>query len=85
MISGKCLTAYMEMYPENEYPKSIMHYLMCDGRLSIATGTTPRIQPDDETDETFMERLSRCTPERNVFLEEWPEDTYDYANSQWEI
>ena len=53
-------------------------YLEPGDFVCIETGSKDYIQPFDETDETFMERLNRCTPKRNVFLKEWPEDNTNY-------
>ena len=75
MLSDRCLDAYSKMYPEDSIgflePGNICGIETPDGHSLI--------EPDGETDERFMERLSRCTPERNVFLEEWPEDDTDYS------
>lgn len=68
MISESCMDAYREMYP---------HDSICYGEpgdsLFIESGSICVEQPFEETDETFMARLSKCTPENNLFLQEWPE------------
>ena len=75
MLSHRCLRAYSKMYPKDSIgylePSDICGIDTADGQA--------RNEPEGETDERFMERLSRCTPERNVFLEEWPEDDTDYS------
>ena len=75
MLSDRCLEAYKKMYP-----KGSIGYLEPGFSCSIETPDDRfLVEPEGETDERFMERLSRCTPERNVFLEEWPEDDTDYS------
>ena len=76
MIGESCWQAYVDkMKPDWE--RSSIGFLIPDGYLSIEIDGKDYIQPLDETDETFMERLSRCTPEHNVFAEEWPELHYE--------
>ena len=75
MLSDRCLDAYSKMYP-----KDLIGFLEPDEICGIDTADGySLIEPDGETDARFMERLSRCTPERNVFIEEWPEDDTDYS------
>lgn len=68
MISISCVDAYSEMYPHDS-----IGYEEPGIRLSIESGSICVEQPFEETDETFMARLSKCTPENNLFLKEWPE------------
>ena len=75
MLSEACRQAYIDkMKPDWE--NSSIGFLVPGCDLSIEISGKSYIQPRDETDETFMERLSRCTPEHNVFAEEWPELHY---------
>lgn len=77
MISEACLNAYRRLFPNDsiayEEPGDLV-FIEVDGK--------DYNQPFNETDATFMQRLSRCTPERNVFKEEWPENKTDY-NDVW--
>ncbi len=75
MLSSECLYAYRDLYPEDT-----MYYLEPGDLLFLGHEDLRLIQPYDETDEEFMVRLKRCTKEKNLFLEEWPEYTTDYAN-----
>lgn len=77
MISESCIDAYRRVYPNDS-----IAYEEPGEFVFIDFGDKAYNQPLDETDETFMERLSRCTPDRNVFTEEWPEDNTDY-NDIW--
>ncbi len=79
MISESCWQAYVDkMKPDWEH--SSIGYLEPGDYIGIEFNGKSYIQPRDETDESFMERLSRCTKDHNVFLEEWEEDTTDYSN-----
>ena len=73
MISSKCWLKYMELFKTS----SPMFYHANDGSLMIEADGRTLIQPENETDESFMERLNRCTKEHNVFLEEWEEFKYE--------
>ena len=73
MISESCRQAYIDKVRPDREGSSIM-YLIPSDQMLIEIDGKDYIQPYDETDETFMERLSRCTPEHNVFAEEWSED-----------
>ena len=73
MISSKCWLKYMELFKTS----SPMFYHVNDGSLMIEADGRTLIQPENETDESFMERLNRCTKEHNVFLEEWEEFKYE--------
>ena len=76
MLSHCCLRAYSKMYP-----KDLIGFLEPSDICGIDTvDGHSLIEPDGETDARFMKRLRRCTPERNVFIEEWPEDDTDYGD-----
>ena len=77
MLSESCLDAYSALYPD-----SFIGYEEPGDLVIIDIGIKSFIQPIDETDESFMERLNRCTPDENVFLKEWPENKTDY-NDVW--
>lgn len=68
MIQGSCLDAYADLYPEDS-----IFYLEPGELVCIESGEKSYIQPQTETGAVFMERLSRCTKQNNLFLNDWPE------------
>ncbi len=78
MIDDSCIKAYMELYPD--WKNNYIGYEEPGTLMFIDFKGKSYVQPYDETTESFMERLSRCTKDHNVFLEEWEEDTTDYSN-----
>ena len=78
MITEKSIDKYKEMFPEDECfygePSSLVY---------ISHGEDTYGQPEDETNDIFMDRLVRCKKAgRNLFLEEWDveniEEDVDY-------
>lgn len=78
MIDDSCIRAYMKLY--SDWEKTSIGYEEPGTLMFIEANGKSYVQPHDETTKSFMERLGRCTKEHNVFLEEWREDTTDYAN-----
>lgn len=66
MISEKCIEEYLKMFPEH-----IVFYMEPGDLVCISDGFDDVVQPFDETDATFMERLRRCNKRKNVFFDEW--------------
>lgn len=68
MLSDKCIDIYEEQYPEDDcgYGEPGDKILISDNKGHLV------IEPENETDETFMERLKRSKEcGRNLFYEEW--------------
>ncbi|MBQ8687964.1 MAG: hypothetical protein IJ512_05395 [Ruminococcus sp.] len=68
MLSEKCINAYRAQYPEDDcgYDESTGDIMIesTDGKLFCPSA--------DETDESFLERLSRSSAAgRNLFYKEW--------------
>lgn len=72
MIDYDCMKAYHQKYPDDDIGR-----LPPEGFITISNGSKTVIQPEKETKETFMERLERCTKERNAFMEEWGTFSYE--------
>ena len=70
LIPDECLDAYEQLYPKDELGYEECAYW----RLVIDRHGTRKayIQPQEETIETFMDRLARSKEAgRNLFYEEW--------------
>ena len=72
ILSEKCLNLYREQYPDD-----YCGFQMPTGMFMIESEDTCYIQPETETDETFMDRIDRSRNQgRNLFYEEW--ETFEY-------
>ena len=68
-LSKRCIKAY-----EEKYPFDWIGYMEPSDIIGIESKEYSLQQPDDETDESFMARLDKCTEDNNLFVKEWPED-----------
>lgn len=68
---------------EEAFPNSKVCFLMPSGDLSVVDFSSDREyrMPEDESEETFMDRIRRSQEQgRNLFFEEWPQYVHE-----WEI
>lgn len=71
-LNDACMFAYRK-----QYPRDACGFDEGTGYMAIEHRDTVYAQPEDETNESFMERLERGRQEgRNLFYEEWPELQY---------
>ena len=69
-MSDSIICAY-----EEAFPNSKVCFLMPSGDLSVVDFKNNREyrMPEDESEETFMDRIRRSQEQgRNLFFEEWP-------------
>ena len=69
-MSDSIICAY-----EEAFPNSKVCFLMPSGDLSVVDFNSNREyrMPEEETEETFMDRIRRSQEQgRNLFFEEWP-------------
>ena len=74
MISYSCILKYRDAYPNDycAYVEPSDNVLVCDNNNAISV-----VSPPDETDEAFMDRLSRSKKAgENLFYKEWK--TFEY-------
>lgn len=72
-ITDANFDAYRELYGDTIF------FQIPNGLVHLEINGKEYQQPWEETNEMFAERLSRCTVEKNVFAEEWPEFTLGYS------
>lgn len=74
MISYSCILKYREAYPDDycAYGEPSDNVLICNNAdISV-------VSPPDETDEAFMDRLSRSKKSgENLFYKEWERFEYE--------
>lgn len=73
MLSVECLRSYHNQFPEDE-----CGYNEPGSGVMISHKDKLYIEPENETDRTFMERLKRCrSVGQNLFYREWDSFEYD--------
>ncbi len=71
-LSEKCVELYIDQYPDDHCGFQVPGYY-----FKIEHEETMYIQPETETDESFVDRLERSrNAGRNLFYEEW--DIFEY-------
>lgn len=76
MIQWSSIQQYRKQYPDDSCAYDAVGY----GEVLIKCSETGQIykSPLQETDEVFLDRLSRCrTANRNLFYEEWQVTQYN--------
>ena len=64
-----CVDLYQQQYPDDD-----CGFMEPDDYINIESGGRCVEQPEEETIESFIDRLERSKKAgRNLFLEEWPE------------
>lgn len=72
-IPHESIEKYLELYAEDS-----CGYGEPSDRVLIEHGERCVIQPREETNEVFLDRIERCRKTgENLFLKEWPEFQYD--------
>lgn len=75
-MSDSIICAY-----EEAFPNSKVCFLMPSGDLSVVDFSSNREyrMPEDESEETFMDRIRRSQEQgRNLFFEEWPQYFHEW-------
>ena len=75
-MSDSIICAY-----EEAFPNSKVCFLMPSGDLSVVDFNSNREyrMPEEETEETFMDRIRRSQEQgRNLFFEEWPPFVHEW-------
>lgn len=72
-LKDECIDAYWEQYPEESCVRGEP-----GDELIVSVNETDYIQPNNETNEMFMNRLERSKERgKNLFAEEWERFEYD--------
>lgn len=75
-LSEHCIELYSSQYPDDHCGFQVPGYY-----FKIEHEETMYIQPETETDESFVDRLERSKKKRrNLFYEEWKSFEYDNEN-----
>lgn len=75
MISEDAIMRYREAFPESDcFYGEPSEYVI----VTFGSDAPSHIQPEDETEKQFLERIERSKQAgKNLFEEEWPELVYE--------
>lgn len=75
-LSHHAISVYARAFPDDDCG----YEELTEGLFSICTAdaTASVIQPEDETEDAFLDRIERSRKAgRNLFYEEWPKHEYE--------